>query len=75
VLSNGGTYPPYIAISWSVKYKLTKRVHSVKLYCKFVKHFGMTMLSERNSTHRTGHNLSCDCTGVPFVFQYHHSPN
>jgi len=60
MLSNGGTYAPYIAISSSVKYKLNKRVHSVKLYCKSVKYLGMTMLSERNSiqnSHRSGHNL------------------
>lgn len=52
-----------LLILWSssVKYKLIKRVHSVKLYCKFVKYLGMTMPSERNaiqnSTHRSGHNL------------------
>lgn len=29
MLSNGGTYAPYIVISSSLKYKLNKRVHSV----------------------------------------------
>lgn len=60
MLSNGGTYAPYIAISSSVKYKLNKSTLS-KTVLQVCQVFGLTMLGERNaiqnSTDRSGHIL------------------
>jgi len=64
MLSNGGTYAPYIAISSSVKYKLNKRVYSVKLYCKFVKYLGwqcwVKEMQYRIQQTEVGTCFSCD---------------